>query len=360
MSEILRARFAMQGITRPARTTPVEIVRRLLAVQSQDYHGAKWAIGLRLQKASESVVDAAVNEPAIVRTHVLRPTWHFVAAEDIRWLLALTGPRVLSGNGSMSRKLGLEPRTMARAHKAVARALEGGKHLTREELSRAIEAAGITPCSGQRLAYVVMHAEQIALICNGPRRGKQFTYALMDERVPKTPIADRDELLGRLATRYFTGHGPATARDLARWATLTQKDVARAIDVAGKTIVRREIMGRVHYAAPNAPPPARGALGAHLLSIFDEYFGGYRDRDGLISAADARSITQRGASVLNGFTVHGVIRGTWSRTFTKSAVDIVVSPLGKLSAADKALVRSAAVPYAAFLGLSASVTFDRG
>jgi hypothetical protein len=158
VNAILRARLSTQGISRPARTTPVAVVRRLLAVQSQDYHGAKWALGLRMSGSTEAKVDAAVNSPAIVRTHVLRPTWHFVAAEDIRWLLALTGPRVLGANDSMARKLGLDAKSMLRAHRAMAGALEGGRHRTRAELAEAIEAAGIETRTGQRLAYIVMHA----------------------------------------------------------------------------------------------------------------------------------------------------------------------------------------------------------
>jgi hypothetical protein len=165
-------------------------------------------------------------------------------------------------------------------------------------------------------------------------------------------------LLGRLAHRYFTGHGPATVRDLARWATLTLKDVARAIDVAGKDIVRRSIDGREYFAGRSAPPPARGKLGSHLLSIFDEYFNGYRDRHGLISPADARAIAQRGASVLNAFTVEGVVRGTWSRTFTNSDVLISITPLAKLTGAEKELVRAATVPYGRFLGLKPRVSFS--
>lgn len=358
MNAVIRARLAVQHIARPIRATPLDIVRHLLAVQAQDYIGAKWGIGLRIKCATDAAVDRAVNEASIVRTHVLRPTWHFVAAEDIRWVLAITGPRVLALNAAMTRKLGIDARKQTKAFDAMARTLEGGAFRTREELRDAMVAAGVAVPTGQHLAYYVMHAEQVALLCNGPRRGKQFTYALMDERVPSTPASDDDEALGRLAARFIQGHGPATVRDLARWASLSQAMAKRAVEIAGEAIITRSFDGTPLLMAPDARPPVRGALGAQLLCIYDEYFAGYKERGAIITPADERAISGQGAAVREGFLIDGRVRGTWAREFDAKTVAIALRPFGRISAAERAALRAAAEPYARFFGVEAEVRFE--
>jgi len=348
-------RLRRQRITHPERAAPADVVRRLLAVQAQDYAGAKWAIGLRLRGATDASVDRAVNTAEIVRTHVLRPTWHFVLAEDARWLLGLTGPRVLAGNASMSSKLGLDARTMLAAHRAIARALEGGRHLTRDELGAAVERAGVVPAAGQRLAYIVMHAEQTALLCNGPRRGKQFTYALMDERIAPSPAITRDEALSCLALRYFAGHGPATVHDLARWASLTVTDCARAVASVRRELEAATVDGREYFVAPGAAPRGRANRRAHLLCVYDEYIAGYRFRSGIITERNAAIITGRGAAVGYVFLVDAEVLGTWSRTFTKTTTEITLEPFGRLTRAQRALVDESSAAFGAFLQLTPRV-----
>jgi hypothetical protein len=358
MNAVIRARLAVQHIARPIRATPLDIVRHLLAVQAQDYIGAKWGVGLRIKGATDAAVDRAVNAATIVRTHVLRPTWHFVAAEDIRWLLAITGPRVIALNAWVSRKLGLDARKLTKALRAMARTLEGGAFRTRDELRDAMVAAGVAVPSGLHLAYYVMHAEQVALICNGPRRGKQFTYALMDERVPATPAIDDDEALGRLAARFVRGHGPASTRDLARWASLPQATAKRAVEIAGAELVTRTFDGTKLLVTPDARRPVRGALGAQLLCIYDEYFAGFKDRAAIITPADERAISSRGAAVREGFLIDGRVRGTWAREFDAKSVSIALRPFGRISATERSALRRAVEPYARFFGVEPVVRFE--
>jgi hypothetical protein len=173
--DIAHQRLLNQHIARAPFKQPSDVVNWLVAVQAQDYFGAKWALGLRLQDTHDADIDRAFNAGTILRTHVMRPTWHFVTPADIRWLLALTAPRVHAVNAARYRQLELDSATLKRGHKALIKALQGGQHLTREELSNALEKAGVAPAQGQRLAYIVMHAELDGLICSGPRRGKQFT-----------------------------------------------------------------------------------------------------------------------------------------------------------------------------------------
>ncbi len=213
MSDIAQRRLRAQRLTGEPFASPVEAVRWLGAVQSQDYGGAKWALGQRTRNATEAELDRLFDEGAILRTHVLRPTWHFVTPADIRWLLELTGPRVKTKLAGRLRELEIDDGDVKRATAAFTAALTGGQHLTRPELADVLGKAGIA-VGGQRLPHLIMRAELDGLVISGPRRGSQFTYALLEERVPKAPPLERDEALGELARRYFQSHGPAQIPEL--------------------------------------------------------------------------------------------------------------------------------------------------
>ena len=203
-----------QRLTQNPLPGPAEVVAWLGAVQAQDYPGAKWALGLRMQDAADDIVERAFSDGAILRTHVMRPTWHFVTPADIRWMLNLTASRVNAASAYMYRQLELDDALFLRGNAVIARALQGGRQLTRVELRGALAEAGIV-AEGARLSYIVMRAELDAVVCSGPWRGKQFTYALLDERAPRSRALERDQALAELTLRYFRGHGPATARDFA-------------------------------------------------------------------------------------------------------------------------------------------------
>src|SRR5262245_16578124 len=204
---ITQQRLTQQQLSRQTFQSPVEVVRWLGAVQAQEYLLAKWALGLRMVKANDDRIEQAFADGAILSTHAMRPTWHFVAPEDIRWLLMLTGPRVHGVNGTMYRQLDLDTALLSRCNELIADALRGGRQLTRDELGVMLAEKGIA-AEGMHLSYVMMHAELEAVVCSGARRGKQFTYALLDERAPETKSLTHEEALAELVRRYFTSHGP--------------------------------------------------------------------------------------------------------------------------------------------------------
>src|SRR5579859_6568453 len=204
--DIAHQRLLNQHIAGAPFEKPVDAVQWLVAVQAQDYAAAKWAVGLRLQCATDDDIEQAFASGAILRTHLMRPTWHFVTPADIRWMLMLTAPRVLATIAYYDRTLELDGATLLRSNHALVKALEGGKQLTRTELAPALQQAGIACNNLQRLGHIIMHAELDGIICSGARRGKQFTYALLDERVPQSRTLDREEALAEFARRYFTGH----------------------------------------------------------------------------------------------------------------------------------------------------------
>ena len=198
------------------------------AVQSQDYPGAKWAIGQRTRGATDAAFDEAFAQGRILRTHIMRPTWHFVMPADIRWMLALTAPRVNAVMAYYYRQMEVDETLIARAKPVFERALRGGKQLTRAELGTALEKAGIH-ATGVRLGFIIGRAELDAVVCSGALRGKQHTWALLEERVPPAKRLDRDEAMRELTRRFFTSHGPAQLIDFVWWSGLTMADAKKEL-----------------------------------------------------------------------------------------------------------------------------------
>src|SRR6266704_5397496 len=215
---IAQQRLHNQHITQRTLETPQALVEWLGAVQAQDFAAAKWALGLRLHGVTDDDIEQAFTNGAILRTHVMRPTWHFVSPADIRWLLALTAPRVHQTLAYYNRKLELDDAVFRCTNAMLANALQGGKQLTRDELVFALQQAGIATEGEQRVTHIMMRAELDGVICSGARRDKQFTYALLAERAPHARMLARDEALAELTTRYFMSHGPATIQDFVWWS----------------------------------------------------------------------------------------------------------------------------------------------
>lgn len=351
-------RLHASGLLAPRFATPEAVVGWFGAVQSQDYPGASWGIGQRLPPGVTAAdVDAAFDAGRLLRTHAMRPTWHFLLPADIRWILGLTSHRVQRLNATYYRKAGLEATTLARAADAMAAALEGGRHLTRPELATAVQAAAIAT-DGQRLSLIVMNAELEGVICSGPRRGKQFTYAMLDERVPPTRPMTRDEALAGLARRYVTSHGPAQPRDFAWWSGLTIADVTEGLGLAGSALVRETIDGADWWrATPEGGEPALPSGGrlVHLLPNYDEYLGSYRDHAPTFDAAmlGARWVEEVFASHL--VVRDGIAIGGWKRELGRTEVVVRPDLLVPLEPDDRAALARAAAAYGAFLGLEARI-----
>jgi hypothetical protein len=352
--DLVRIRLRNHKLTRSEYRQPSEVVAWLGAVQAQDYPAAKWAVGMRATAVTEADVEEAFNEGAILRTHCLRPTWHFVAPTDIRWMLALSGPRVHAANAFYYRQLGLDPATLVRSRSTIVRALERGGHLTRSELASALHRAAV-PADGLRLAYLVMHAELDQVICSGARRGKQFTYALLDERVPRTAPVSRDEALAELTRRYFSSRGPATVRDYVWWSGLTVRDARTGIEMAGSALAHEVLDGRSYWFAASSGPARRTATRVHLLPNYDEYGIAYRDRDVVPHVPRPRRVgsSEEFAHLL---VIDGGLVGRWRRTLKTSTVLLEVQPYRSLTAPENDALDASAARYGKFMNMPVTVS----
>lgn len=359
MNSIVQRRLHNQQLAAPSFLAAGEVVKWLGAMQAQDYAGAKWAIGLRMERAASPVNDAAVEEAfdagAFLRTHVLRPTWHFVAPEDIRWLLALTAPRVHKLNAPYYRKVGLDDDLARRVRQVFTGALQGGAHRTREELAAALEDDGI-PAGGElRMSYLLMRAELDGLLCSGPRRGRQFTYALLEERVPPSPPLTPEEALAELARRFFQSHGPATVHDLARWASLSLTEARRGLSAVSEELEVEEIDGQTYWFMSAPLTVVLEEPFAYLLSIYDEYVIGYKEWSAVVAPANAERLKALGNDLTAVLILNGCIAGVWKRTVGKRQVTVTVKPLDPLDAPAREAIAAAAQRYGSFLGLPAAL-----
>jgi len=354
--DVCRRRLAGQFLTTRGPARASEVVRALGAVQAQDYAGAKWALAQRAGNVTDAEVEREIDEGRILRTHVLRPTWHFVAPGDIRWMLELTAPRVAALMAHANRGLELDRSVFRRSNAALATALAGGKCLTRAELGSHLERAGVRIVTGQRLGHLMMQGELDALLCNGPRRGKQFTYALLDERVAPGGRISREEALLELTRRYFATRGPATPHDFAWWSGLTVAHAKRGVEMSGRELERVTLGADYYYWPVARTPRPRGTQSAHLLPNYDEYFIGYRNRSAVAQRlGDSTTITGGSALIPHVIVVDGQLVGTWRRTFEKDAVTLTLDLRTRLSVAESRRVTSAARRFGDFLGMRADI-----
>lgn len=338
-----------QHISVPVFEKPADIVQQLGAVQSQDYAGAKWAIGMRLQDATDAVLEEAFDAGSILRTHVMRPTWHFVTPADIRWMLELTAPRVNALAAGMYRNLELDKATFTRCNKLLAKALQGDNYLMRTELMTLLEKAKIVT-TGLRGTHIMFRAELDGIVCSGPRKGKQFTYALLEERAPQAKILKREEALGELTLRYFNGHGPATVADFVWWSGLTATDARKGLDIVGRQLTPETIAGQIYWCAPGTIPVKSNA--ACLLPAYDEYTVGYRDRSAMIIAEHEQQVSRGNVIFSPQVLINGRTVGVWQRTLQKDTVTVTISPFTPLNKVQLQSVTAAAKRYAKFLGLA--------
>ena len=355
-SEIAHRRLRNQGLSKIIFKDANDAVARLGAVQAQDYAGAKWALGQRMKDATDAAIDRAFDEGTILRTHILRPTWHFVTPADIRWIQMLTAPRVHAGNAYMYRQAEMDKTVIKKSYAVLEKTLRGNKHLTRTELGSALKKAGIV-AEGQRLGYFMMSAELDGIICSGPRKGKQFTYALLEERVPQVKAISREEALAELLRRYFSTRGPATLQDFAWWSGLTMADAKNGIEMVKSQFVNEVMDDKTYWCTESKPPWKEKSPIAHLLPNYDEYFIGFKDRSAIGDVARQAGIRGNDPSLIAHIIIlDGQIVGGWRRTFKKDGILVETSLITKLLMAEKQALTDAVKRFGRYIGLPVSLT----
>lgn len=336
--------------------TPEKVVGWLGAMQAQEFAVAKWSVAQRTGKPALAAVDRALAEGTIVRSHLIRPTWHFALAEDIRWLLTATAPRVQQLNAYYNKLNGIDEKVAARSNAALARALEGGRQATRKEIAAILERAGIAECSGVRLGYIIMRAELDAIVVSGAMRGKQHTYALLDERAPNAIPLDRDGALAELTRRYFVSRGPATLKDYARWSSLTAGECRIGVDMVRSELDQEEIDGRTYwFGSPSRTPKRTPSPRVDLVQGYDEIVMSYGESRDVVAPSAAVPLYRDGHIFLHPILLDGRLVGHWRHDPPKGSVTIETSLGRPLRPVEAEALEAAVERYGQFLGVPAGV-----
>jgi hypothetical protein len=348
-SDIPQIRLFNQQIAATKFTAPEEIVAWFGAMQAQDYPSAKWAIGVRIPDAAEEKIEQAVAEGKILRTHLMRPTWHFVASADIRWLIALSAPQLRSTSAATFRQFGLDAETCNRANDLILKMLEGDKHLTRAEIMAELKNAGLDS-DNYRASYLMFSAEIDGIVCNGAKRGKLQTYALLDERVPKTAAISRDEAIAKLTLRYFTSHAPATLKDFIWWSGLPASDARKGLEMNKSNLLSEEIEGQTYFLPDSISVQKDESDSLHLLPAFDEFMVAYKDRSASLAPDRAKEAITGNGIFKPIIVVNGKIAGVWKRSFKKDSIIIEKLLFNELTDNQTALFQSKAQKYGDYEG----------
>jgi hypothetical protein len=354
-SDIAHLRLQNQYISSAAFEKPVDMVRWFGAVQAQDYLGALWAVGLRCRNASETDIERAIADRTIVRTWPMRGTLHFVATADAKWMLKLLTPRVVAVNAQRMRQyFGLDEATVARSKDLLAKALEGGRQLSRNAIYEVLEAGGISAVAGRGL-HITQRLAQDGYLCFGAREGKQQTFALLDAWASNARALERDEALAELARRYFMSHGPATLQDFVWWSGLIVSQARAGIEMAKPHLVQEMIAGQPYWFSSSTQAATDTSKVAHLLPPFDEYTVAYKDRSAVMNPAYATKVNTGYGIFAPIIVINGQVIGTWKRAFKKNSVAITLSPFAKLRKTDMPAIEEAAERYGEFLNSAVEI-----
>lgn len=346
-SQIAAHRLQNQHISESKFQSVAGLVSYLGAIQAQDYAMAKWAIGARIPGITETEINTALEKGQIVRTHILRPTWHFVAAEDLRWMLELTAPHVQKIVNNYNKKLELTEEVLSKTRKILQKSLSGNNHLTRKELMSILSENGIET-NESRAAHIMFDAELSGLVCNGINKGKQFTYALVDERIKKHNPLSGDEALATLTFRYFKSRGPATIPDFCWWSGFTLTKARLAVDMLGQKLSSFLKDGQIYYLTSDFKPSEPDEK-IHLLPAFDEFLISYKDRSASMDTSHYKKIVA-GYGIFKPMLIkNGFVTGTWQRTIKKEEVHIQMAFLDAISKVEFEKYAEAAESFGKFL-----------
>ena len=355
LTDIAKMRLMSQQIAETKFKTAKDIVNWMGAMQAQDYIMAKWAVGVRLPNSTDQVIESAINNGEIIRTHLLRPTWHFVSADDIYWMLELTAPQIKASLKSRHKELGLSETIFAKSNTIIEKALRGGKHLIREELVNELRKAKIAT-NDNRASHLMLRAELDRIVCSGATKGGKQTYALLEERVPKIKSLAKEEALAKLARKYFASHGPATLQDFVWWSGLSVRDAKHALDMVKSDLSSEIIDSQTYWFTSFFSIPKTDKKAVYLLPSFDEFIISYKDRSALLPFENQNKTVSNNGIFRPLIVVNGQVMGIWKRTIKKDKAIVEAKLFKQPNKTTKGLIIKASIEYGHFLQMKAGLS----
>ena len=346
-NRIAQLRFQNQHIQGSEFNSVQQLIHWMGVVQAQDYTMAKYAIGIRLKNSTDRTIEDAINKAEIVRTHILRPTWHFVAAEDVRWILELTAKNLNRALLSNNKRLELDEKTLKRTNAIIEKLLRNGKHLTRKEIMDVLEKKGIKT-NDLRASHIMFRAETELVVCNGIKKEKQFTYALFDERIPSTKKFTKEEALAELARRYFLSHGPATLRDFIWWSSLSITDARNGLELVKPKLASEKYKDNLFWFSPESFSSKTKNNKIVFLPSYDEFLISYKSREVALESQH-RSRTFANNGIFNPVILHNAkVIGIWKLQY-KADILIKEHFFNKPTEKQKQLSTKAAKEFGKFM-----------
>ena len=353
-SDIAHLRLISQQIINTKFKSPQETVGWMGAMQAQDFNMAKWAIGLRLKKATQKNIDDAINSGEIIRIHVLRPTWHFVSRDDIYWMLDLTAPKIKTSMNGRLQQLELTESVLKKSNKIIKKVLTENKFATRKELVSQLNKAKI-PTDENRASHIFLNAELNKIICSGKMKEKEITYALLSESVPEPKSLQRHEALEKLTTKYFKSHGPTTIRDFVWWSGLSISDAKAGLEMIKKDFVSEKINDQEYWLSNSFSFPKNFKDSMYLLPAFDEFLISYTDRSASILNKHASKAFSKNGIFWPTIIINGKVIGTWKREMKKDKLLITINFFGSKAKWKKNLLEKEAGKFGLFLNCKSEI-----
>jgi len=354
--DIPHLRLQAQQIAGTHFDSATELVSYMGALQAQDFYMVKWAIGIRLPNTKEEEIETLIEKGELLRTHLLRPTWHLVAAKDIHWLLELTAPHIIAAQKGRHKELGLTEGVLTKSQHVIEKAFKKAEQLTREELVEELEKAKIAT-NENRAAHLLFMSELNGLLCSGASKGQRSTYRLLEERVKKTAPLSKDEALTKLVQLYFTSRGPATVQDFMNWSSFALTEVKKAMEDLPSHIVSETVAGNTFWWSDKVSLTSKQKPSLYLLPAFDEYIIGYKDRSAVLDTVHHKTAVSNNGIFWPTIAWDGQVIGIWKRTIKKESVVIAPQFFQPPTAAIQKSMTKAVKYYGDFLGKSPEVVF---
>jgi hypothetical protein len=344
-------RMHTQRLWSSPHSNPADVVRWFGAMQAQEYAHAKWAIAQRCRETGDKQVEANYATGEILRTHVVRPTWHFVHRDDLRWVLDATRHRVHQTNGSIYRAFDVDETTFRRSARVFARALRGGNELNRKELAEVLRKDAGIDAAGVRMGYILMRAELDGVIVSGTIGGKQPTFTAFADRVPEGPSMPREEAMAELARRYFLSRGPATLRDFARWSSLTLAEATAGLSAVRSGFEHRDIEGRAYYFAARSTRRSPAPPRIDLIQAYDECIMSYSESKDVLRSDVATRHSPNLNIYLHAVLLNGRLVGHWKTVFDRKSLTVHAALYRDLNRDERAAMDDATARLSRYFGV---------
>jgi hypothetical protein len=347
-------RLAAQQLNAGSKKSIGELVTYMGAMQAQDFPMSKWGIGCRLKDITQHDVNTELARASIIRTHVLRPTWHIVASSDLMWMLELTAPNILRITRGYHKSVEITPKILKASISLIEKTLRDGIDLSRTEIAAVLKKQKINT-DENRLAHLLMDAELNGLICSGPVENNSQRYRLIPEQIKKAAKLDRDEAIQQLAARYFKSHGPATIRDFHWWSGLSIADCRIGIKLNSENLSSYDDEGIIYYFDETACSFSETKKQHHLVPAFDEFFVGYKDRSTLIAEKHNIKLFTNNGMFFPALLTNGRATGTWKRKINNEKVNIDIQIFSSPSTLSMRSLKSQVAQFGKFLGKEVSI-----